>query len=160
MAVIYRLFISLAIAIPASGFFAGADNTTASSFTLDFNTTLVFIIVAALSAVLGGMVSSDKTSPAARQSSSAHHSNNSDDGDDNGFDQPITGDRHSGSVKWFNSNKGFGFITSDDGTDVFVHYRAIRAKGRRRLQEGQEVEFSIIDGDKGPQARDVIILEE
>jgi len=158
MAVIYRLFISLAIAIPASGFFAGANDTTASSFTLDFNTTLVFIIVAALSAVLGGMVNSNNTS-AARPSSSVNHSNNGDD-DNNGFDEPITGDRHSGSVKWFNSNKGFGFITSDDGTDVFVHYRAIRAKGRRRLQEGQEVEFSIIDGDKGPQARDVIILEE
>ncbi len=159
MAVIYRLFISLAIAIPASGFFAGADDTTASSFTLDFNTTLVFIIVAALSAVLGGMVNSNNASAAARPSSSANHPNNGDD-DNNGFDEPITGDRHSGSVKWFNSNKGFGFITSDDGTDVFVHYRAIRAKGRRRLQEGQEVEFSIIDGDKGPQARDVIILEE
>jgi len=158
MAVIYRLFISLAIAIPASGFFAGANDTTASSFTLDFNTTLVFIIVAALSAVLGGMVNSNNTS-AARPSSSVNHSNNGDD-DNNGFDEAITGDRHSGSVKWFNSNKGFGFITSDDGTDVFVHYRAIRAKGRRRLQEGQEVEFSIIDGDKGPQARDVIILEE
>ncbi len=159
MAVIYRLFISLAIAIPASGFFAGANDTTASSFTLDFNTTLVFIIVAALSAVLGGMVNSNNASAAARPSSSANHQNNGDD-DNNGFDEPITGDRHSGSVKWFNSNKGFGFITSDDGTDVFVHYRAIRAKGRRRLQEGQEVEFSIIDGDKGPQARDVIILEE
>ncbi|ROS05257.1 cold shock CspA family protein [Sinobacterium caligoides] len=158
MAVIYRLLISLAVAIPVSGFFAGYTDTAPGSFTLDTTTALAFIVAAALSAILAGMVSDGNSTTSSPSRSHRTPSQAGDEDDD--FDEPITGERHSGSVKWFNSNKGFGFITSDDGTDVFVHYRAIRAKGRRRLQEGQQVEFSVVDGDKGPQARDVVILDE
>lgn len=61
-----------------------------------------------------------------------------------------------GTVKWFNAEKGFGFITVDDGSgDVFVHYRSIEMKGFRTLIEGQAVEFEIVAGDKGPQAEQV-----
>lgn len=63
--------------------------------------------------------------------------------------------RESGSVKWFNANKGFGFITRDSGDDVFVHFRSIRGKGHRVLHDGQRVEFSVSEGDKGLQADDV-----
>ncbi len=66
--------------------------------------------------------------------------------------------REQGIVKWFNSNKGYGFITRDKGEDVFVHYRSISGKGHRSLFEGQKVEFSVSDGDKGLQADDVTVL--
>ncbi|MDQ6992859.1 MAG: cold-shock protein [Mariprofundus sp.] len=61
-----------------------------------------------------------------------------------------------GTVKWFNDTKGFGFIAQDDGgDDVFVHFSAIQTDGFKSLQEGQKVEFEIEDGQKGPQARNV-----
>ncbi len=60
-----------------------------------------------------------------------------------------------GTVKWFDSKKGFGFISADDGEDVFVHYTAIESDGFKTLEEGQKVEFEIIDGQKGPQAGNV-----
>ena len=63
--------------------------------------------------------------------------------------------RESGSVKWFNANKGFGFITRDNGDDIFVHFRSIRGDGHRVLREGQRVEFVISEGEKGLQAEDV-----
>ena len=64
--------------------------------------------------------------------------------------------RETGTVKWFNVTKGFGFITRDSGDDVFVHYRAIRGEGHRVLNEGQRVEFEVVDKDKGLQAEDVV----
>lgn len=63
--------------------------------------------------------------------------------------------RERGVVKWFNVKKGFGFITWDEGEDVFVHFRSIRGQGHRSLSEGQRVKFAIVRGDKGPQAEDV-----
>ena len=60
-----------------------------------------------------------------------------------------------GTVKWFNGQKGYGFITKDDGQDVFVHYSAIQGQGFRSLEEGQRVEFEITQGPKGLQAANV-----
>ena len=67
--------------------------------------------------------------------------------------------RDEGVVKWFNSSKGFGFITRSDGQDVFVHFRSIRGEGRRFLRDGQNVQFETGQGDKGLQAEDVVVLE-
>ncbi len=65
-------------------------------------------------------------------------------------------DRVSGTVKWFNNAKGFGFITREEGdADVFVHFRSIQGDGYRTLNEGQEVEFNLVEGPKGLQAEDV-----
>lgn len=66
------------------------------------------------------------------------------------------GDRETGTVKWFNTSKGFGFISRDSGDDIFVHFRAIRGEGHRVLVEGQRVEFAVMQRDKGLQAEDVI----
>ena len=61
-------------------------------------------------------------------------------------------------MKWFNGSKGYGFIARDTGEDVFVHYSAILADGYRSLEEGQRVEFVVTQGDKGPQASEVIVV--
>jgi len=66
-------------------------------------------------------------------------------------------ERVTGTVKWFNGAKGYGFIEREGGDDVFVHHSAIRAEGFRNLEEGQQVEFSVEQGPKGLQASDVVV---
>lgn len=61
-----------------------------------------------------------------------------------------------GRVKWFNEQKGYGFISQEGGSDVFVHYSAIKGDGFKSLEEGQEVEFDVVKGPKGPQAANVV----
>lgn len=63
-----------------------------------------------------------------------------------------------GTVKWFNNQKGYGFISDEEGRDVFVHFSGINSDGFKSLEEGQAVEFEIVDGEKGPQATNVTKL--
>lgn len=70
-------------------------------------------------------------------------------------EEDVEDGRQRGIVKWFNVKKGFGFITWDEGEDVFVHFRSIRGQGHRSLTEGQRVKFTVVRGQKGPQAEDV-----
>lgn len=63
-----------------------------------------------------------------------------------------------GKVKWFNSEKGFGFITTEEGNDVFAHFSKIQKEGFKTLEEDQEVEFDVVDSEKGPQAENIVIL--
>lgn len=75
--------------------------------------------------------------------------------------KPATqGRRATGTVKWFNASKGFGFIARDSGGDVFVHFRAIRGEGHRALSEGQRVEFAVVRREKGLQAEDVVVAPD
>jgi cold shock protein len=67
-------------------------------------------------------------------------------------------ERETGTVKWFNGSKGYGFIAREGGEDVFVHYSAIRGQGFRNLEEGQAVEFNVEQGRKGLQATDVTVV--
>ena len=67
-------------------------------------------------------------------------------------------ERETGTVKWFNGSKGYGFIEREEGPDVFVHFSAIRGDGFRNLEEGQRVEFNVEQGQKGLQATDVTVL--
>jgi len=67
-------------------------------------------------------------------------------------------ERINGTVKWFNSSKGYGFLTQNDGADVFVHFTEIRSDGFRTLEEGQRVEFSVEQGPKGLQAKNVVVV--
>ena len=70
-----------------------------------------------------------------------------------------------GTVKWFNAAKGYGFITAEDGTDVFCHFSALQMDGYKTLvegqtlEEGQKVEFDVVDGTKGPQASNVVVIQ-
>jgi CspA family cold shock protein len=66
--------------------------------------------------------------------------------------------KETGKVKWFNDAKGYGFISRDNGPDVFVHHSAIQGEGFRTLEENQEVEFEVVQGAKGPQAQNVVKL--
>ena len=63
-----------------------------------------------------------------------------------------------GKVKWFNAEKGYGFITAEDGTDIFVHYTAIQGEGFKTLDDGQKVSFEVTQSDRGPQASNVVKL--
>jgi len=67
-------------------------------------------------------------------------------------------EREKGTVKWFNSSKGFGFISQESGDDVFVHFQSIQSDGYKTLDEGQRVEFSVTEGQKGLQASDVKVI--
>ena len=69
------------------------------------------------------------------------------------------GSKETGQVKWFNPSKGFGFITRDNGEDIFVHFRSILGKGHRILHEGQRVEFAVSEGNKGLQAEEVSAIK-
>lgn len=70
----------------------------------------------------------------------------------------MAAERETGTVKWFNTTKGYGFIVRDQGGDIFVHYSAIQGQGYRSLDEGQRVEFTVAKGQKGPQAQDVKLI--
>ncbi|MGO3344628.1 MAG: cold-shock protein [Marinomonas sp.] len=100
---------------------------------------LVYFAFILVSVYIGAMVSKETTP-----------SDQSDEEEDD--------DREQGTVKWFNSSKGFGFLTMENGDDVFVHYRAIRGRGRRFLVEGQLVRFYVTEGEKGKQAENVSIV--
>ena len=67
-------------------------------------------------------------------------------------------EKQQGTVKWFDGGKGYGFIEREDGDDLFVHFNAIIGEGYRNLAEGQRVEFTVVQGQKGPQAQDVVAL--
>ncbi|MBF8437323.1 cold-shock protein [Halanaerobiaceae bacterium Z-7014] len=65
---------------------------------------------------------------------------------------------YTGTVKWFNDQKGFGFIERESGDDVFVHFSAIQDEGFKSLEDGQDVEFEVVEGDRGPQAENVVAI--
>ena len=65
---------------------------------------------------------------------------------------------YTGTVKWFNDQKGFGFIERESGDDVFVHFSAIQGDGFKSLEDGQDVEFEVVEGDRGPQAENVVAI--
>ena len=66
---------------------------------------------------------------------------------------------NNGTVKWFNAQKGYGFISDESGKDVFVHYSGLNMEGYKNLEENQKVEFDVVDGEKGPQATNVAVIK-
>jgi cold shock protein len=121
-----------------------------SGLNIPDNTTDIIVLVVIVAAVFAGSVitsTSPAAGPAVKPSTNATTSTSSSS----------TG-REDGTVKWFNVKKGYGFITRDQGEDVFVHYRNIEGNGRRAIADGQRVSFVVIDGDKGPQADEVTTI--
>ncbi len=132
--------------------FAGvsAEATTAVSKLIGFLSTQAGITAYLLTAVVIGLVAAlGVLTNSAGAGSSAYYGEDDDDSPE--------GDEQ-GTVKWFNVNKGFGFITRDAGDDVFVHFRSIRGHGRRSLRQGQQVRFNVTQGDKGLQAENVSVV--
>lgn len=117
---------------------------------------IVYFIVTLVAVYLGTVLchSSVSVPHAVSSNTSTPESTTEDESDEDEDD-----DRELGTVKWFNSSKGFGFLTMDSGDDVFVHYRAIRGRGRRFLIEGQKVRFHVTEGEKGKQAENVSIVK-
>ncbi|MDX1552420.1 MAG: cold shock domain-containing protein [Marinobacter sp.] len=100
-----------------------------------------------------------RANPAPRPAASRQQAEPDYDDEDDFDDTTPEGDEE-GTVKWFNVKKGFGFIVRDSGDEVFVHFRAIRGRGRRVLRQGQLVRFSVVEADKGLQADNVSILSD
>ncbi len=147
-----QLIIAVVSAVIFSGFYAGYTTDNTPVYHIDIITMASFLFATLTTVVLGQLVSGNTAQPKAKKPKTAavSQSNESSEASDEG--------REVGSVKWFNVSKGFGFITRENEEDIFVHYRSIRGQGRRRLFEGQSVEFAVIDSDKGLQADDVEIL--
>ena len=101
--------------------------------------------------------SAPRTSTRSAGRSQGQSQANDDDGD---YDDTTPEGDEEGTVKWFNVKKGFGFIVRESGDEVFVHFRAIRGRGRRVLRQGQLVRFNVVEADKGLQADNVSILSD
>lgn len=149
-----RLIIAAVIAVVISGFYQGYSNDSGSLYQIDLVTMASFILATVLSTLLAELMPSNSSSKRSSNTRSESYENNASNNPSPANDE----DREEGTVKWFNVSKGFGFITRENGEDIFVHYRSIRGQGRRRLFDGQSVTFQVIDSDKGLQADDVDVL--
>lgn len=148
MSVIYRVAISLIVALLCASFFSGFQSTGSASFEFNAAAFIAFALATLITTFLTGFI----TTTASADNSETSGSSKSRSG--------ATGGRERGRVKWFNFSKGFGFISRDNGEEIFVHYRSIRGKGRRSLNDGQLVEFSVAKSDKGLQAEDVEVIKK
>lgn len=134
------VIVSLVIALPAPVVLGLAQGNSGFDLTAYLIAVAVFFAAVFIGAQLtGGAATADAATGVAIE----------DDVDDG---------RENGMVKWFNVSKGFGFITRDEGDDVFVHFRSIRGSGHRSLSEGQRVKFHVTEGGKGLQAEDVSVI--
>lgn len=117
---------------------------------------VIFGFAGFLTVILSGkQQASKRTAPRATRPQ-----NDSFEEDDDSYEDDSPEGDEEGTVKWFNVKKGFGFIVRDSGDEVFVHFRAIRGRGRRVLRQGQLVRFNVVEADKGLQADNVSILSD
>jgi len=121
---------------------------------------IIAFIVFAATGILAAIVSNRQPATTAQNQAprAASHTNNQFDDDEDDFDDSTPEGDEEGTVKWFNVKKGFGFIVRDNGDEIFVHFRAIRGRGRRVLRQGQMVRFNVVEADKGLQADNVSTL--
>lgn len=156
---IFIVRIILALVVAAATAFAVAYLDGPEGALLGITTVVVIaigtLIVAFASPLLGGTTAAPS---AAEPSKPAREEKQKVEKPRDTAPRTVAGPREQGTVKWFNFNKGFGFITRENGEDIFVHFRSIRGKGRKSLPEGQRVEFVVTKGDKGLQAEDVEVV--
>jgi cold shock protein len=119
--------------------------TLIEELAIELHPTLAYFVIAFLAAVLTLALTGGTTRRPARSATATAAS--------------AAAGKETGSVKWFSPSKGFGFITRDNGEDIFVHFRSITGNGHRILREGQRVEFEVTEGTKGLQAEDVVALK-
>jgi CspA family cold shock protein len=122
-------------------------------------TLILFGVVGFLAIALSGKQQVSQRGASSRPGNTRTHTHQYDDDEEDEYDDSPEGDEE-GSVKWFNVKKGFGFIVRDSGDEIFVHFRAIRGRGRRVLRQGQLVRFNVVEADKGLQADNVSILSD
>jgi CspA family cold shock protein len=115
--------------------------TLIEELAVELHPTLAYFVIAFLAAVVTLLLTSGRSTRKPRAAAIA------------------AAGKETGSVKWFSPSKGFGFITRDNGEDIFVHFRSITGNGHRILREGQRVEFEVTEGSKGLQAEDVVALK-
>ena len=160
-----RISIALVVAVIVSGFYAGAQHDTL--YFVDLATMASFAVATVITALLAGLNSTQGAATATPATSQTPAPQKAPAPKAAAAEKPAAAPatnfsslpRETGTVKWFNVTKGFGFITRDkNGEDIFVHYRSIRGEGRRRLFDGQTVEFVAASSDKGLQAEEVEIL--
>lgn len=146
MSLFGKLVISLIVAAVASAItsYAGSHDGYLTLFAAFSAATIVTSLLGSIKA----------KGPAAAAAAPAKSSNKAR-GDKSPKQKPQGGKREEGQVKWFNVSKGFGFLTRENGEEIFVHFRSIRGEGRRSLRDGQQVSFVVTDSDKGLQAEDV-----
>ena len=141
MPLIYRILLTIVIATPLSALYYAYAQGGELGFTLDAFTACAFAGTALLCVLLGSGPSPAPTSKPAASKTKAGKA----------------GKREQGVVKWFNGGKGYGFIKRSSGEEIFVHFRAVQ-KNSRRLAPGLDVEFEVIEGEKGPEASNVSVL--
>lgn len=159
MSPLLSYLISIIIGVVAGGLFSGY--LTGSTFNFNLASCGAFAAVALAGAVVNQVLVASRAGAVAAAAPIAATPSNRKQRPT--ADKPASakaGPREEGLVKWFNYTKGFGFITRDSGDDIFVHFKSIRGEGegKRGLRDGQRVEFSVVEGDKGLQADDVIVL--
>jgi len=150
---LFRLIIATVVGVVVAGLWAGYLTDTFYAF--DQRAITACLIATIITAILCGFVGGNACNASSSSSSNKATSKSAAPKAATNHSAP----REKGTVKWFNVSKGFGFITRENGEDIFVHYRNIRGEGRRRLFDGQLVEFCVTDGDKGLQADDIDILK-
>lgn len=151
-----RIVLALVVAIVAAFIVAYLDGPEGTLFNIPLVVVIAIgtLITAFISPLLGGAAAPSSARPPTPVQTQRQKPEKLRDATPGS----VAGPREQGTVKWFNFNKGFGFITRENGEDIFVHFRSIRGKGRKSLPEGQRVEFVVTQGDKGLQAEDVEII--
>jgi CspA family cold shock protein len=150
MSLIVNIVISIAVAAVATALTTWYSGDTHAALLLF----IAFSGATIVTAMLVSLANRSKAEPAQQGSTKSPRTHKSP-GKPASSAAAGDGPREQGQVKWFNVSKGFGFITKDDGEEIFVHFRSIRGGGRRGLNDGQRVSFVVAESDKGPQAEDV-----